>query len=89
MNGIIGCIVAKVEAEVCAAGPRAGDEADPPLAGGSTSSPWGLDLKKIMQMKPLKMGDFLPVYFVFIGAVLQGIMLIHPALSLDLLAASF
>jgi hypothetical protein len=31
------------EAEDGAAGPRAGAEAGPPLAGGPTSSPWGLD----------------------------------------------
>lgn len=44
MKGIIGYMVAKVYAEVFATGPYAGDEVDPPLAGGSTSSPWGLDL---------------------------------------------
>ena len=44
MKGITGYIVAKVLAEVYATGPYAGDEVDPPLAGGSTSSPWGLDL---------------------------------------------
>ena len=34
-----------VKAKVLVAGPQVGDEADPPLAGGSTSSPWGLSYR--------------------------------------------
>ena len=56
MKGIIGYMVAKVYAEVFATGPYAGDEVDPPLAGGSTSSPWGLDLVLLYSQSSIRLG---------------------------------